>query len=115
MPASKKRTREEGDGSDAAPKFGSQSRRAAGKAEEERKKKQKLLDVAQETWQERETELAKRGPIPAGNRGDGSLHLAFIKVGQGECVAVATPGGRVLIFDCGPPNPEDEKYGEVQD
>ena len=52
--------------------------------------------------------LARQPKAVPGNRGDGQLHIAFIRVGQGDCAVVSTPAGRVLIFDCG----SDSKEGE---
>ncbi|MGI8331305.1 ComEC/Rec2 family competence protein [Actinomadura scrupuli] len=49
----------------------------------------------------RAKDLSDRPKPVAGNRGDGQLHVAFIRVGQGDCTVMSTPRGRVLLFDCG--------------
>lgn len=49
----------------------------------------------------RAKDLNDRPKQPEGNRGDGQLHVAFIRVGQGDCTVMSTPKGRVLLFDCG--------------
>jgi beta-lactamase superfamily II metal-dependent hydrolase len=38
---------------------------------------------------------------PPGNRGDGTFHIDFIGVGQGDCTIITTPEGRVVMIDCG--------------
>ncbi|HXA59690.1 MAG TPA: hypothetical protein VNW94_11060, partial [Streptosporangiaceae bacterium] len=40
---------------------------------------------------QRAQDVAARPPAPAGNRGDGQLHMAFIRVGQGDCAVMSTP------------------------
>jgi beta-lactamase superfamily II metal-dependent hydrolase len=51
--------------------------------------------------QRRQQALANLPLAAPGNRGDGKLYIAFIQVGQGDCIVVSTPGSRVLVFDCG--------------
>ncbi|GAB3279499.1 ComEC/Rec2 family competence protein [Kineosporia babensis] len=51
--------------------------------------------------QRRAQDLANRPVAPPGNRGDGQLHLAFVKIGQGDCAIMATPRGQIVLFDCG--------------
>jgi beta-lactamase superfamily II metal-dependent hydrolase len=58
---------------------------------------------------QRAQDVAARPPAPAGNRGDGQLHMAFIRVGQGDCAVMSTPAGQVVVFDCG----TDSKEGET--
>ncbi|MCD0453315.1 hypothetical protein LO762_29650 [Actinocorallia sp. API 0066] len=40
-------------------------------------------------------------PPPAARRGDGVLRVAYVAIGQGDCAVLATPGGRVVMIDCG--------------
>ena len=49
----------------------------------------------------REQAAATRKPGAPGERKDGSLHIAFIRMGQGDCIVLCTPEGRVILFDCG--------------
>jgi len=67
----------------------------------------------------RRTVLANQPQAPPGNRGDGKLHMAFIRMGQGDCTVVSTPAGRTLIIDCGSDATEfpDKQayYREIQD
>jgi beta-lactamase superfamily II metal-dependent hydrolase len=51
--------------------------------------------------QRRQQALANLPLAAPGNRGDGKLYIAFIQVGQGDCIVVSTPASRVLVFDCG--------------
>lgn len=34
-------------------------------------------------------------------RGDGKLRIAFVATGQGDCIVVACPNGKVALIDCG--------------
>lgn len=36
-----------------------------------------------------------------GNRGDGSFHIAFVQMGQGDCAVMSTPTGKIILIDCG--------------
>jgi beta-lactamase superfamily II metal-dependent hydrolase len=67
----------------------------------------------------REEALKKQPATPAGNRGDGSLHISFLQMGQGDCCLIATPKGRVIMIDCGSDSrdgEDDEVYNKrVQD
>lgn len=60
-----------------------------------------LQQQAAELERRRREALANIPLAAPGNRGDGKLHIAFIQVGQGDCIVVSTPGGRVLLIDCG--------------
>jgi beta-lactamase superfamily II metal-dependent hydrolase len=62
---------------------------------------QDLLAAQAALAQRRATDLANRPVAPPGSRGDGQLHLAFVKIGQGDCAIMATPRGQILLFDCG--------------
>jgi len=57
--------------------------------------------VAQALQAQREEALRNQPQAPAGNRGDGNLHIAFIQMGQGDCAIMSTPKGRTIMFDCG--------------
>ena len=56
---------------------------------------------AEELRLRREEALKKQPATPAGNRGDGILHISFLQIGQGDCCLIATPKGRVIMIDCG--------------
>jgi len=64
----------------------------------------------------RERAAANRKPGAPGERNDGSLHIAFIPMGQGDCIVLCTPGGRVILFDCGSLGTEkaDENLTDAQ-
>ncbi|MEW2119899.1 hypothetical protein AB0945_32885 [Streptomyces sp. NPDC005474] len=64
--------------------------------------------AADELEAKRLKDLRDRPPARPGNRGDGSLHVAFIRVGQGDCAVMSTPRGTVIMFDCGSDSMEDE-------
>lgn len=74
-------------------------------------KRQQALAAAAALAQRRAQALAARPAPPLGSAGDRQLHIAFIRVGQGDCAIMTTPQGRVLLFDCG----SDSKEGEVDD
>lgn len=38
---------------------------------------------------------------PTGSRGDGSLHISFVSMGQGDCTMVSLPNGKTMMIDCG--------------
>lgn len=65
--------------------------------------------AAAELEAKRLKDLRDRPPAKPGNRGDGSLHVAFIRVGQGDCAVMSTPKGTVIMFDCGSDSMEDEE------
>ena len=52
--------------------------------------------------------LRNRAPAPQGNRGDGNFYIASVKMGQGDCTLISTPGGRVIMIDCGSDATESE-------
>ncbi|MFF6785683.1 MBL fold metallo-hydrolase [Streptomyces sp. NPDC012510] len=88
-----------------------ENRKAALVAQERKAKRdEKILE------KRRQDALRKRPkPVPGG-RGDGSLHIAFIKVGQGDCAVMSTPLGRVIMFDCGSkPKEEDDSNDQLID
>lgn len=47
-------------------------------------------------------------PAAAGNRNDGTFHLAFVQMGQGDCAIMSTPAGRTVLIDCGTNSKDDE-------
>src|SRR5690242_651685 len=57
---------------------------------------------------ERQELLNSQPPSPAGTRGDGQLHLAFIQMGLGDCTMITTPQGRVIMIDCGSDSSEQD-------
>ena len=63
---------------------------------------------AEELRLRREEALKKQPATPAGNRGDGSLHISFLQMGQGDCCLIATPKGRVIMIDCGSDSKDSE-------
>ncbi|MBB5782130.1 MBL fold metallo-hydrolase [Nonomuraea jabiensis] len=63
-------------------------------------------DAANQARKEAEALRARLALIPTpvppgGGRGDGNFYLAFVKVGQGDCTVMTTPGGKVILIDCG--------------
>ncbi|MFE0588416.1 ComEC/Rec2 family competence protein [Micromonospora echinospora] len=48
-----------------------------------------------------EDEVSKRPPAAPGTRGDRKFYARMIKVGQGDCIVLSTPGGRMILIDCG--------------
>jgi beta-lactamase superfamily II metal-dependent hydrolase len=68
----------------------------------------KILDDAAKLKEERAKALALQPPAPAGQCGDGKLHIAFIRMGQGDCTLISTPKGRFVIIDCGSDATEDD-------
>ncbi|WP_422769975.1 ComEC/Rec2 family competence protein [Plantactinospora sp. WMMC1484] len=57
-----------------------------------------------------ETELvarAIRNPVsPPGSRTDNKFYARFIRMGQGDCIALKTPGGKMILVDCGTIDPD---------
>jgi len=67
---------------------------------------QAALAAAQATAQGmKNLSAAAGGRRPAGGSGahcgDGNLYVCFLSVGQGDCTIISTPGGRVVLIDCG--------------
>jgi len=96
--------RKRGGGSDAAPvaKRKQPERMTDAQRKAQRAADAKKLSDAADVL--RRAKIAARTPAamtPGGSRGDGSLHLAVIPVGQGDCSIMSTPEGKVVMFDCG--------------
>lgn len=86
--------------------------RATGKKQKSEDEKARLKAVAQaaaDLAKRQQADKDNRRKVEEGDLGDGKLHMAFIRVGLGDCIVVATPGGKVLLFDCGTLGPEGEK------
>lgn len=49
----------------------------------------------------RYTTAATDGIDLSGQPGDGNFYARWVKMGQGDCIALATPGGKTLLVDCG--------------
>jgi beta-lactamase superfamily II metal-dependent hydrolase len=62
---------------------------------------QRLKAEALALAKDRSAALAVQPIAPPGSRGDGSLHLAFVQMGQGDCTMISTPRGQVVMIDCG--------------
>ncbi|WP_436763055.1 ComEC/Rec2 family competence protein [Streptosporangium sp. V21-05] len=75
-------------------------------ARDELIKKAKAEDA--ELAARRAEELKNIPPAPTGNRNDKHFHAAFIRMGMGDCTIMSTPGGRVVVVDCG-----SDSYNEV--
>ncbi|SCL21066.1 hypothetical protein GA0074692_1073 [Micromonospora pallida] len=61
-----------------------------------------------------EDEVSKRPPAAPGNRGDRKFYARMIKVGQGDCIVLSTPGGRMILIDCGSTSKEmDDSEADV--
>jgi beta-lactamase superfamily II metal-dependent hydrolase len=73
--------------------------------EERDKQRQLLLDQleieAAALKKKRDDALANQPKAPAGQCGDGRLHIAFVQMGQGDCTLISTPKGRFIMIDCG--------------
>jgi beta-lactamase superfamily II metal-dependent hydrolase len=48
-------------------------------------------------------------------RGDGRLRLAFVYMGQGDCILVACPNGKVAMIDCGTARWEEATLQKIKD
>lgn len=84
------------------------SKTAPGRAAALAAQQAQVAAAAQALAQQRAAALANRPTAQPGNRGDGSLHIAFMRVGQGDSAIMSTPQGRVLMFDCGSDAGEDD-------
>src|SRR6516162_761892 len=51
-------------------------------------------------WAKAGVDLCSQTYEPGGT-GDGDLVVAFMAVGNGDCIFVKTPGGNVIVVDCG--------------
>ena len=77
--------------------------------EEQAKIIEKARQKADELRLERQKALEARPIALSGQCGDGSLHISFLQMGQGDCCLIATPKGRVIMIDCGTDAHDDEK------
>ncbi|MEV0325851.1 MBL fold metallo-hydrolase [Micromonospora echinospora] len=59
-----------------------------------------------------EDEISKRPPATPGTRGDRRFYARMIKMGQGDCIALSTPGGRLILVDCGSTSKEMKETKE---
>jgi len=98
----RKRTRTD-DGNGAPPARRPRTRsQSAGDRAAQQAAHQAALDAEAALLRQRRNQAIANLPVAApGNRSDGKLHIAFIQVGQGDCIAVSTPQGRSMVFDCG--------------
>jgi beta-lactamase superfamily II metal-dependent hydrolase len=74
------------------------------KAAEKARQKQVFETALAEALRQRAALAAQRAGQPAGtagSRNDGNFHLAFVKIGQGDCTIMSTPKGKVVLIDCG--------------
>ncbi|GLY24714.1 hypothetical protein [Micromonospora sp. NBRC 101691] len=87
------------------------------KSRKESKKKRQKLEEEHEAQRRREAaavyklwedEVRRRPPSAPGTRGDRKFYARMIKVGQGDCIALSTPGGRMILIDCGSTSREVE-------
>jgi beta-lactamase superfamily II metal-dependent hydrolase len=93
---------------------GRPSRSDQRKLEEQRKKDSADRALAS-AEADRTTAVTSNRPVgpAAGERGDGSFHISFIKMGQGDCTIMSTPQGQVILIDCGTNDDEGEEgYAE---
>ena len=60
-----------------------------------------LEAAAKKLAKERAEALSNEPAKARGNRNDGQLHLAFVRMGQGDCTIITTPKGRTIMIDCG--------------
>jgi beta-lactamase superfamily II metal-dependent hydrolase len=84
------------------------SRTAQRRAKEERERLTTARRQEEELLRRREKALNNRPPAPAGSRGDGNFHMAFLQMGQGDCCVMATPRGRIVMIDCGSDSREED-------
>jgi beta-lactamase superfamily II metal-dependent hydrolase len=86
--------------------------------EEKKAAKEQAESEAAAAAAARAKELATYNPAPAGTRGDGSLHIAFVRVGQGDCTIISTPKGQIVMIDCGSDSTEagdGHEFGAVHE
>ncbi|RVX45801.1 beta-lactamase superfamily II metal-dependent hydrolase [Nonomuraea polychroma] len=109
MPKTRKRKR---DDDDDDLDFGLLTDRTTPEELEQPRKKMRVYrakqkaDAADRSRRDAEALRARLAAIPVpvppgGGRGDGNFYLAFVKVGQGDCTVMTTPGGKVVLIDCG--------------
>jgi beta-lactamase superfamily II metal-dependent hydrolase len=84
-------------------------RKKALKAEADQAKK----EIAAEE-RRRAANLAARPAALPGDREDGSFHIAFLQMGQGDCCIMTTPKGTVVVVDCGTDSKEEEKAAYIR-
>lgn len=61
----------------------------------------RALLAAQALQKKRDDALAAQPKAALGNRNDGSFHLAFVQMGQGDCAIMSSPKGKTIMIDCG--------------
>ncbi|KXK63725.1 hypothetical protein AWW66_01835 [Micromonospora rosaria] len=59
-----------------------------------------------------EDEISKRPPATPGTRGDRKFYARMVKMGQGDCIALSTPAGRLILVDCGSSSKEMDETKE---
>lgn len=63
--------------------------------------KARAILAAAALQKKRDDALAAQPKAAPGNRNDGSFHLAFVQMGQGDCAIMSSPQGKTIMIDCG--------------
>jgi beta-lactamase superfamily II metal-dependent hydrolase len=106
MPPAKRQREDDKTAEDERPRTRSRTKPDRDRVQQE--EEERVAAAATELEAQRLEALRNRPPAPPGNRGDGSLHVAFMRVGQGDCAVMSTPRGQVILFDCGSDSAEGE-------
>jgi hypothetical protein len=69
----------------------------------------KKLYKTKKAWDAAGASLAKTKYL-AGGIADGELVVLFMSIGNGDCIFVRTPGGSVIVIDCGSRKRPDGNY-----
>ena len=59
--------------------------------------------------------IKNREKTTPGSRQDGSFHITFLEMGQGDCIIMATPKGQIVVVDCGSLGSDEADPGDIGD
>lgn len=91
----------EGEPDDGVPRLTSRQAALKKNKEEEATKAQTARDNAAAELARLNEQANARPAGNPGERNDGTFHMSFVQMGQGDCAVVCTPKGRVIVIDCG--------------
>jgi beta-lactamase superfamily II metal-dependent hydrolase len=79
--------------------------------DESRLLEQEEVAAALRRAEEKAPDLRNAAPasVVPGERGDGVFRISFIQMGKGDCTIMCTPGGKVIMIDCGSSDREEDQ------
>jgi len=61
----------------------------------------------------KQVEQARKQPKLVANTVDKAFTIAFIQMGQGDCFVIFTPGGKIIMIDCGSTASDEDRAGQT--